>query len=32
MMGRQGGGEAHLFYSFNLDAQVPGDHPRYLKG
>src|SRR6185503_16109079 len=26
MMGRQGGGEAHLFYSFNLDAHVPGDH------
>jgi transposase len=26
MMGRQGGGESHLFYSFNLDAQVPRDH------
>lgn len=26
MMGRQGGGEASLFYSFNLDAHVPSDH------
>jgi len=26
MMGRQDGGEAHLFYSFNLDAHVPRDH------
>lgn len=26
MMGRQGGGESRLFYSFNLDTHVPGDH------
>ena len=26
MMGRQSGGDARLFYSFNLDAHVPSDH------
>jgi transposase len=26
MMGHQKGGEARLFYSFNLDAHVPADH------
>jgi transposase len=26
MMGRQDGGESHLFYSFSLDAHVPRDH------
>ena len=26
MMGRQGGGESRLFYTFNLDAHVPSDH------
>jgi hypothetical protein len=26
MMGRQDGGGARLFYSFNLDTHVPADH------
>lgn len=26
MMGRQRGGQGHLFYSFNLDDHVPADH------
>ena len=26
MMGRQGGGQKQLFYSFNLDDHVPSDH------
>ena len=27
MMGRQPGGQDHLFYSFNLESVVPQNHP-----
>jgi len=27
MMGQQAGGQERLFYSFNLEDQVPADHP-----